>query len=288
MTRRWLESVFASLAAVALAACSQVPIPTPASILPPKTPPDGRLHVSVRPFVRAGSTDGYLQTPRGGKFGTSDLRRPTLGEIGISSAYEVGAEVNARWKRHGLTVEWSRFVLDGDATLAADLTSQASAFPAGTAVTSDSNLTYLGMHYSYGHELRLGDCDRIELRPGAGVRFIDVSYKLRGSNGSVADRTYTSWAPNLLLDWSWRPRDRGSLRFSGRVASTFDPVLDPKRRAYVFEAIGRAHYDFTPRISAFLETGYRHTLLDDTQPELSNRIHADFGPWIGIGFEAGF
>jgi len=272
-----------------LAGCSGTSIPTPADILPPKTPPDRKVHVGLTPYVRVGPTDGYLQTPAGGAFGSSSIRRPTLAEVGISTAWEVGAKLETFWKRHGVTLEWSRFYINhGSGTLASDLTSQNMPFPAGTEVNSNSFLTYLGAHYSYLHEVCLGDCDRVELRPGGGVRFVDVSYKLDGSNGGKANRTYTTWAPNLLLDWSWRPRDRGKLRFAGRFSTTFDPVLSETRRMYIFEATARAHYDFNRCTSAFVETGYRHTLLDDTQPDLTNRIHADFGPWIGIGFEKRF
>lgn len=286
MQTKTATAAFAALAALVLAGCSGTRIPTPADILPPKTPPDRRVHVGLQPYVRAGSTDGYLQTPDGGAPGTSSRLRPTLAEIGISNTWEVGAKLDTFWRRHGVTLEWSRFFLNhGSATLATDLTSQAMPFPAGTLVSSDSALTYLGIHYSYLFEVQLSPCDRVELRPGFGARWADVDYQLAGSNGSRTSRTYTAWAPNILLDWSWRPREARDFHLAGRVSSTFDPVLSETRRMYIFEASLRAHYDVNRCISAYLETGYRHTLLDDTQPLFTNRIHTDFGPWVGLGFD---
>ncbi len=271
-----------------LAGCSGTRIPALADVLPPKECPDRKVHVAATPYLRLGGTSGSIQTPDGGKFGSTSLRRPTLSEMGVSYGWEGGVKLETFWKRHGVTAEWSRLHLDtGDgAILQQDLTSQANSFPAGTFVESGSYLTYVGFHYSYLHEIQLSPCDRLELRPGAGARWIDVFYRITGNNGIRSQRTYTAWAPNVLLDWSWRPRESRRLRFAGRLSSTLNWFFDEPRETTVLEATGRVHYDVSRHFSGFLETGYRHTFLNDSQPDLTNRVDVDFGPWIGIGIEA--
>lgn len=287
MDRRYLV-VALLLALGSLGGCARVNLAEPITGLAPRVQPDARVHVAVQPSARIGGASGYLQTPKGGGIGTTSYRRPTLREIGVTQAYEVGAQVRLEWRRHGAVFEVGRLDLSGDAVLNEDLVSQAAAFPAGTLVDSDSYLTMLCGRYTYLFEVPLGRRDRVELRPGIGMRGVGVNYMLAGSNGATTNRGYTTFAPVVGLDWSWRPRDEGNLRFSGYVGQTIEATLHERRRFSVFDALGRVHYEFKPGASAYLETGYRHLLMDDIQPYRQNRIHVDFGPYVGIGFDARF
>lgn len=276
------------VALVALCGCSRFNLAEPIGALPPRAPADGRLHVALQPSARVGAVSGYLQTPRGGGAGTTSVLRPTLKEIGVTGATEVGVQARLDWRRHGAVIEARRLVLSGDAVLREDLTSQAAFFPAGTSVDSDSYLTMLSGRYTYLFEVPLGPRDRLELRPGIGMRGVGVNYQLDGSNGASTDRSYTTFAPVVGLDWSWRPRDEGRIEFSGYVGQTIETFLHERRRFSVFDASGRMHYLLSPKASLYLETGYRHVLMDDVQPVRQNRIHVDFGPYVGVGADIRF
>jgi len=280
------RSVFAVCvlaAAVVLSACARRQA-VPACRYRPQD--DCRVHAGFSTFVRGGPVSGYLQTPTGGAAGTTSLRRPTLEEVGVTNAVEYGARLETDYRRHRAMAEVSVLELHGSDTLTEDLVSQGRPFPAGTHVTSDSELTNYSLGYSYLFEVCLGACDRIELRPGVGMRAIGVGYTLDGSNGERANRHYTSTAPNLDLQWAWRPRGTGNMRFSGYLGRTLDfHDSDPLRKMKVFEATGRANYDFSSRGSLFVEMGYKSILLQDTQPVMQNRIKTDFGPFVGIGGE---
>ena len=274
------------LLALSLAACAARDLPGTERLLAPRTPVDGGLHLAVEPVARVGPVSGYWQTPRGGGVGTTSPKRPTFGEMGVSSSVEVGAVVKLDYGRHRLEASYARQDLSGDAhTLAADLISQASTFPAGTVVQSDSAIDWAAVRYNYLFEVPLGPADRLELRPGVGYRAALLHHVLTGSNGARVSRHHGPTMPDLALDWSWRPRDTGSLRFSGRFAHSLTfPTKGPRENA-VFEATARAHYDLSARGSLFLETGYRTTHLRDDQPAVQNDLDFDFGPWIGIGGE---
>jgi hypothetical protein len=275
------------LASAALAGCAGIGALSPARVLPPAAPDDGRLHADVEAQVRYGPVSGYLQTPRGGAPGSTSPRRPTLEEIGVGEAFEPGVLARLAFKRHRGRLEWNQLRLHGDATLSETLVSQANTFPAGTAVSSDTDLMGLAASYGYLFELPVGG-ERVALVPGVGVRGVRFNYQMTASNGLSTDRLYASYAPDVGLDWEWRPRGRGTLRFSGHVSQTVEAFLEARRRMSVFDASARVHADLSRRLSLFAETGYRHVLLDDVQPDEQNRVHVDFGPWIGFGLQGRF
>lgn len=275
------------LLAVCTTACARRPSITPTMPAAAYRPAyDGKLHAAASTYVRTGPSKGYMQTPTGGAAGTTSPRRPTLAELGVTQSVEYGARADIDYGRHRGSFEISNVLLHGDSVLTEDLTSQGRFFPAGTRMNSDSNLTSFGLGYSYLFDVNLGGSDRIELRPGIGMRAVGVHYRTTGSNNLSTSRHYTSPAPNLDLQWSWRPRGTGKIRFSGYLARTLEFHFDdPLQEMEYFETTGRANYDFSSRGSLFVETGYKHILLQDDQPTRQNRILLDYGPWIGLGAE---
>jgi hypothetical protein len=281
--------VLALAGALSCVGCAVRDLPGTTSVLPPGTPPDGRVHVGLRPVVRFGPVSGSWQTPRGGAPGTTSPGRPRFDETGVSTSTEVGVTATVDAGRHRLEVSYARQVLGGSAhALSQDLVSQASSFPAGTGVTSDSSIDWMSAHYGYLFEVPLGSADRLQLWPEVGLRAVGQHHRLDGSNGARVSRHYTTTMPDLALDWSWRPRGTGTLRFSGRVAQTLTVSGSPITRNHVFEALARAHLDFSSRASLFVEGGWRGVDLRDDQPQVQNRLRLDYGPWVGLGGEIRF
>ncbi|MDF1701407.1 MAG: hypothetical protein P1V36_09655 [Planctomycetota bacterium] len=274
MARRPLALLLCMAAILACSACSSRARSEP-------------LKFGVRPFARTGPGDGYWQTPRGGAPGSSSARRPTFKEAGITNSQEYGLDAHVDWGHHRLKIGASRQVLAGDATLTEDLTSQATFFPAGTAIDTDSAVDWLQAHYQYRVDVPMGRCDCLKLWPGVGYKWASLHHVFEGDTGGRVSRHHAPGMPNVLLDWEWRPRSRGHLRFSGSAAAAITTGDEP-RRNQVIEVLGRAHYDFGNRGGLFLETGYRDVVLRDDQPRLQNHLNLDFGPWIGLGGEVRF
>ena len=270
-----------------LGGCARRPLIAPAVPAAQARPAyDGRVHAAVSTYVRTGPNKGYMQIPTGGAAGTTSSRRPSLAELGVTNSVEYGARADFDYGKHRGSFEISNMLLHGDGVASQDLVSQGRAFPAGTALSSDSNLTSFNLGYSYLFDICVGHRERLELRPGFGWRAVGVHYRMDGSNGLGTNRHYTPTAPNLDLQASWRPRGTGAVRFSGYFARTLEfQFSDPLQEMNVTEIWGRMNYDFSSRASLFVETGYKHILLQDDQPTRQNRILSDFGPWIGVGGE---
>src|SRR5438093_7783564 len=62
----------------------------------------GKFHLTIDGIWLYGPVSGHLQTPSGGRPGTSSSDRPTLGEIGINSASIYDAEAMASFGDHGI------------------------------------------------------------------------------------------------------------------------------------------------------------------------------------------
>ncbi len=245
------------------------------------------IRVGFRPYARTGAVDGFWQTPRGGKHGSTSSRRPTFREAKVKDSQEYGLDVHVDWGRHRLKLGYSRQVLSGDATVTQDLTSQGASFPAGTEITTDSAIDWMQVHYQHRFDLRTGAVDTVTLWPGVGYKFANLHHAFTGNNGAGVSRQHGPSMPNLLLDWEWRPRSQGRLRFSGSAASAITVGKSP-RRNQVIEVLGRAHYDFSRCGSVFLESGYRDTVLRDDQPDQQNHLNLKYGPWLGLGAEFKF
>jgi len=271
--RTRLSVLLLAVSASALCACS--------------SRPRDAVHVGFRPYARTGPVEGFWQTPRGGKNGSTSARRPTFSEAGVKDSQEYGIDAHVDWGRHRLKLGYSKQILDGTATLTEDLTSQASSFPAGTEITTNSSIDWLQVHYQYRVDVKTGAVDTLTLWPGVGYKFASLHHVFDGDNGAGVSRHHGPSMPNLLLDWEWRPRSVGHLRFSGSAAGSLTTGSSP-RRNQVIELLGRAHYDFSKCGSLFVETGYRDTVIRDDQPDQQNHLNLKFGPWIGIGGEVKF
>src|SRR6266571_3550066 len=65
-------------------------------------PTDGsKLHFSLEGMWLYGPVSGYMQTPSGGKTGTTSSKRPTLKELGIDNASVFDAELTGEIGNQG-------------------------------------------------------------------------------------------------------------------------------------------------------------------------------------------
>src|SRR5438046_2519282 len=98
---------------------------------------EGKFHLTLSGAWLYGPVSGHVQTPSGGRSGTSSADRPTFGEIGINTASIFDAEATAAIRDHGLYLggQWVR--LSGERNLEQSLVSQGNTFLVASRVKSD-------------------------------------------------------------------------------------------------------------------------------------------------------
>ncbi len=240
------------------------------------------VKIDTEVYARVGKARGFLQTPKGGRPGTTSSRRPNLREMDAQGAGELGFRLRATYRRSELFIEGSALSLSGYDVLAEDLVSQGSRFPAGTLVDSSSALGIWRLGYRYRFDVRTGRRGGLQIRPGIGATGLWVDYRLDGSNFARADRSYFHVAPHVDLALEWRPCVTSRWWLSGSVGQTLPFLMPDTNQMNLFDANVRVNFDFAKRWTAFLETGYRYVDWHDAQT-VENHIQVNYGPFIGAG-----
>ena len=246
------------------------------------------LHASVIATYFYGSAKGNLQTPAGGKRGTTSANRPTFKDVGIDTA-NIG-DVEARL---GLGPAQEVFVgaqfirLGGDARLSRQLISQGMTFPASTAVSSTVRMDWYRVGYRYSFVLDETDkgVSTLLLTPLADVLFWDFDYELTGGSRNVS-RSYVKVGAQLGLELTWRPNggnfwiDAGAASFP-QIRSV--PNVSTEHITLHYRFYRGRHFDMTGSLGFAAE---QQAFKDDQK--LPNHQSADFGPLLQVGLQVDF
>ena len=247
-----------------------------------------KFHLTIEGMWMYGPVSGHLQTPSGGRPGTTSSNRPTLGEIGINTASIYDAQIMPSFGDHGIYLggQWVR--LSGDARLEDTLISQGETFPAGTRVNSDVRMDWYRVGYRY--RIQRGDeagaeLPATEIYSRLGVAILDFHYRLEGAGSTRADRSYIKAAPQMGVEMEWH----ATKKFS--VAAELTSTLPFPSMPWIVTAQLEGKYTFIEKnglgISGFLGAGYEKISFHDHQ-DVSNEINADFGPMLTVGLELRF
>ncbi len=240
------------------------------------------------------SIDGYLQTPTGGRAGSTSQRRPTFSEIALSGL-DVLPSIDAELtllEDHSLSYNYFSTDRDGRATLDKDLTSQGQLFPRGSEVESDydSTLMRLGYRARWLDLLGLFELEGWNLLPEIGYAVFDFHYQLESPGIVPVDRKYDVEFPylGLLLEAPirWGKRSGNALQLETELLGSgwINGVsyIDADIRFVI-----RFYEAWKLRFS--LVSGMRGVWMrrKDSQSDEQNDINARFGafadnPWGGL------
>ncbi|HEV8290355.1 MAG TPA: hypothetical protein VGP94_00460 [Tepidisphaeraceae bacterium] len=248
----------------------------------------GTFHLTLEGMWMYGPVSGHLQTPSGGRPGTSSRDRPTLGEIGINTASIFDAEMTAAMRDHGLYIggQWVR--LSGERNLEQSLVSQGDSFLLGSRVKSDVQLDWYRIGYRY--RIQRGDeagaeLPNTEIYSRLGAAILDFHYRLDGAGAAQADRAYIKAAPQMGVEMEWHATRNFSL--AGELTSTLPFPSMP----WIVTAQLQGKFRFIEKgnlsLGGFVGAGYEKISFHDHQ-DLSNDINADFGPMLMVGLELRF
>ena len=236
-----------------------------------------------------GPVDGQIQTPSGGRHGTSSVGRPTFQELGIDNIGIIAAEGTFGWAEHDFFMvgQWIRLL--GDAILEETLVSQAITFPAGSRVTSEVQMDIYRAGYRHRLDLLHGPDGRpcLILSPSGGVAFVAFNAELHGSGDAEMNRSYIKGAPEIGLSLEWLATDR--LTISGELSST----VTFSKLPLIMTAKLQASYTLVRcrGMTAALTTGVAYEAIrydDGHKQEFPNDIKSDFGPMLVIGIDVRF
>ena len=245
----------------------------------------GSFHLTLEAMWLYGPVSGHLQTPSGGRPGTTSSNRPSFGEIGINTASIYDAEVTASLRDHGLYVGGQWIDLSGERNLEEKLISQGETFAAGSRVKSDVKLDWYRVGYRY--RIQRGDeagaeLPNTEIYSRLGAAILDFHYKLDGAGATQADRSYIKAAPQMGVEMEWHATRNFSL------AGEFTSTLPFSSMPWIVTVQLEGKYKFFDKngvgLSGFLGAGYEKINFHDHQ-DVSNEINADFGPMLMVGLE---
>lgn len=247
------------------------------------------LHFSVIGTYMYGSARGNLQTPAGGRKGTTSSNRPHFSEIGISDANIGDVEVRASWDPNQEVFVGAQFIrLSGDGRPGKALVSQGMFFPAKKFVSSDVRMDWyrIGYRYSFVLDQTEAGVPILTLAPLANVVIWDFDYELTGSTRHVS-RSYVKPGVQVGFELTWRPE--GSNFWIDAGAATFPQV---RSLAIISTEHLTAHYRFLRRpryeLAASLGVAGEQQEFRDSQKPNSNHQSAVFGPMLQVGLEAKF
>lgn len=238
-----------------------------------------RVALRLRSEVRVGPLTGWLQTPKGGQPGTTTLERPTFEELGADTLVAPTADLRAAFGRHRIHAGASLWILHGSATLEEDLVSHDDAYPAGTAMTCDTEI--LAHWIGYGYTLDLsGGRGRMVLTPGLGLYGYGQRYAISGG-ANDSSRDFTSYSPMMDAELAWDAG--GRVRLSLSLMLVADEALGLSSPTNAVDAVVRLHYDLARRASLHLAVGWSSLEHYDEQ-QVPN--HSDMqAPWAGVGLD---
>jgi hypothetical protein len=268
-------------AAALLSACARPPVALLAGQGEPARTPG--FETRLRAEVRAGPVNGYLQTPKGGTPGTTSLKRPTFDEVGAETLIAPTADLRFAFGRHRVHLGASWWMLHGDETLQQDLTSHDDFYPAGTAMTSDTDILASWLGYGYAFELGR-QAGALTVTPGVGVYAYGQKYGISGG-GEESTRDFTSISPMFDAELLWYPG--GRIHVSGGLMLVLDELLGVSSPTNAVDAVVRLHWDISRTANVFLSLGYSRLEHFDEQV-VPNHAEIESLPWFGIGGELRF
>jgi hypothetical protein len=289
------EAFFISLGVLsaggALRADSEVP-DTPAAepeINPMLATHESPFRVALEGDYLYGPIDGSLQTPSGGRPGTSSPGRPTLSELGIKDASAFDTQLTLGMGRNDIYLGGQFIHLHGNATLQEPLMSNHMSFPAGADVSSDVQLDWYRLAYRRWIPIDLDHDGKPEfaIAPSIGAALFVFDYKLSDPDNVSLDRHYSKPMPLVGLDVEWPISSRlslvGSVLVSPPIQDT--PFVLSGRLAGKYRVIDSRHV----AVDALLGVGYWHVHYDDgAKQEVPNDINVNFGPQLVVGLQVTF
>lgn len=232
--------------------------------------------------VRLGVIDGFLQTPKGGRPGSSSKKRPTLEELDVDDVAMTEAWGSIGWGPHSLVGSARSLAISRQSTLSAPLVSNNIRFPSDSTVALSARLNSYRIGYRYSLILASDQGAAVGLHPAVGIYLFDFHYRLSDATNGVASRSYIKGAALAGMEIEWCPKGpfSAALKLYGSVPAGSAPLC------LATELLGKYSLWRWSGVEglALAGIGYERFDYEDKQ-ELPNHIRTTLAPLIFVGLQ---
>jgi hypothetical protein len=228
----------------------------------------------------AGQISGFVQTPVGGKPGTSSSKQPRLEDLNVGNVFFYDLTLSRRSARNIFFLGGNIIRPSGSGTLKAPLTTHGESFPAGTPF--DAKLRYDWYQLGYARTFYWQQ-ERLKLFPKIEFALLNFDYRF-DTPGTSTSRSYSKGAPRVGVDADCLLS--GSTALDGSVAGSIP--LGNAPRILTADAKVRWSPGGTlnhSRGTLFLGAGVTDIEYRDSQP-LPNHVLFKAAPYVFAGIEA--
>ncbi|MCZ6690415.1 MAG: hypothetical protein O7H41_12490 [Planctomycetota bacterium] len=230
-----------------------------------------------------GGISGYVQTPKGGRIGSTSLARPTLNELNINTAVAYDSKVSLGKGNARVYLGARAQQFTGTSILAEELMTKEETFPAGQEVETFVGLDWY--RFGFQHTFELAKSPTLRLSPSTELLLFDFGYQLKGEGDLFIRRRYAkgSWRVGVELDYTISEDLSVSL-------DVFVPVPVVRTHPRVIDINLKGEYRLVKGdipVRVHLGLGYASIDYEDTQP-IPNHIRTEMGPFLMAGIEVSF
>lgn len=212
--------------------------------------------------------EAYVQTPLGGRPGSSDDKRPTFAELGIDHLFSRDQMIQLGWRNVGVIIGYQQLQSRGFTQLARDLITYKRKFFAGTPFNSDIQFDWYRFGLSYAIEFLKG----FVVTPQADIVLLDFGYRFK-TKAVSSGRHYHHMAFRTGFSLTVPLQQGVSLTFS-LLASLYPfDILDITTRAITL------NFKMDPRTQMSIGSQSTKINYEDKQT-MPNHIHLNTGTGI--------
>lgn len=236
---------------------------------------------SIKYLQNFGNINGFVQIPKGGKFGTTTSEKPEFKDLGIDEINYPKIELSAKWEKFFIDTEIDYKVFKGNSNLNYDLISHEQL------ITKNSNIKtnhkYISYNFGLGYDLI--NLERLTISPlfQFGVTQFDYQYK---TDNTSSGRKFGFGSFHLGSIFKYEVTEKYKLILNLKYAIPFDNI----RKWGTVELLNS--YNVLKKDSNELNflfgIGMEYFEFRDTQKEMQNFMKHKVSPIYKIGLEYKF
>lgn len=237
---------------------------------------------SIRAIYDYGRIKGFVQIPKGGKYGTTSDTRPTFHELGIENVGFPELSFQAEWDNLLFYTEFRGKYFKGDGKLSEILITHSKFIPEN----SNIDTKHMYLEYNFGIGYNISKIKNFRFSPLLEVGANTFEYKYSATtpiNQSVSSKRHFDWGHiNLGFKSSYQFTPKYSLEINGKFGIPFNNI----RRYCRLELLNT--YEFYKNVKFLLGIEYNNLKFRDWQKQKQNYMKHEMFPVLKVGLEYSF